>query len=112
MRACPRGRSSLQPIFDEITNDVLDRQVELLDARRVVGGHDERGIGEILELAARATQQRHDGDTAGPRRLRRAAHARTLAGGRMQDQRSEERRVGKECGSRWSPYHYKKYKYD
>src|SRR3989337_4296142 len=25
-------------------------------------------------------------------------------------QRSEERRVGKECRSRWSPYHYKKKK--
>src|SRR3712207_9208514 len=24
------------------------------------------------------------------------------------DSRSEERRVGKECRSRWSPYHYKK----
>src|SRR6267143_4405346 len=24
------------------------------------------------------------------------------------DGRSEERRVGKECRSRWSPYHYKK----
>src|SRR6266567_6033454 len=24
------------------------------------------------------------------------------------DTRSEERRVGKECRSRWSPYHYKK----
>ena len=24
------------------------------------------------------------------------------------DARSEERRVGKECRSRWSPYHYKK----
>ena len=23
----------------------------------------------------------------------------------MRDQRSEERRVGKECRSRWSPYH-------
>src|SRR6476619_7525673 len=26
--------------------------------------------------------------------------------------RSEERRVGKECRSRWSPYHQKKKKYD
>src|SRR5256885_16217418 len=26
----------------------------------------------------------------------------------VRDQRSEERRVGKECRSRWSPYHYKK----
>ena len=25
--------------------------------------------------------------------------------GRMTNQRSEERRVGKECRSRWSPYH-------
>ena len=24
---------------------------------------------------------------------------------RMRDERSEERRVGKECRSRWSPYH-------
>ena len=26
-------------------------------------------------------------------------------GGRMRIERSEERRVGKECRSRWSPYH-------
>ena len=26
-------------------------------------------------------------------------------GGRLQLDRSEERRVGKECRSRWSPYH-------
>src|SRR3712207_9033733 len=26
----------------------------------------------------------------------------------MPGKRSEERRVGKECRSRWSPYHYKK----
>ena len=29
----------------------------------------------------------------------------TLLSGRMPSQRSEERRVGKECRSRWSPYH-------
>src|SRR3712207_6939304 len=34
---------------------------------------------------------------ASPPRTRSARHAR-----------SEERRVGKECRSRWSPYHYKK----
>src|SRR5688572_33245009 len=28
--------------------------------------------------------------------------------GKGVDTRSEERRVGKECRSRWSPYHYKK----
>src|SRR6476620_11999711 len=34
-----------------------------------------------------------------------------LAAGRAA-QRSEERRVGKECRSRWSPYHYKKKRAD
>ena len=29
----------------------------------------------------------------------------TVVGNAMQDTRSEERRVGKECRSRWSPYH-------
>src|SRR5256885_5173026 len=28
-----------------------------------------------------------------------------LQGDRLEDDRSEERRVGKECRSRWSPYH-------
>ena len=37
------------------------------------------------------------GDRQGP------GHRRRLAGGRRS--RSEERRVGKECRSRWSPYH-------
>ena len=30
---------------------------------------------------------------------------RQLAGGKTKSERSEERRVGKECRSRWSPYH-------
>src|SRR3989454_9820221 len=29
----------------------------------------------------------------------------SVEGGRQFDRRSEERRVGKECRSRWSPYH-------
>ena len=28
-----------------------------------------------------------------------------LVDGQLRDTRSEERRVGKECRSRWSPYH-------
>ena len=37
----------------------------------------------------------------------RAGFARTALGGTPEgaDPRSEERRVGKECRSRWSPYH-------
>src|SRR2546422_11234239 len=34
-----------------------------------------------------------------------AAHERELERDYVQDNRSEERRVGKECRSRWSPYH-------
>ena len=32
-------------------------------------------------------------------------HPRNLIAGKFKDWRSEERRVGKECRSRWSPYH-------
>src|SRR5256884_9218266 len=32
-------------------------------------------------------------------------NAATLSGSRLVVNRSEERRVGKECRSRWSPYH-------
>ena len=30
---------------------------------------------------------------------------KTIDEGKVQEERSEERRVGKECRSRWSPYH-------
>src|SRR2546430_15163995 len=32
-------------------------------------------------------------------------YVKDLGSGRLTDSRSEERRVGKECRSRWSPYH-------
>src|SRR3712207_9502717 len=35
-------------------------------------------------------------------------HAKVTLGVAVRDLRSEERRVGKECRSRWSPYHSKK----
>src|SRR6476660_9986585 len=46
------------------------------------------------------------------RRLRKRARRQDDAGGdrtlRIRLDRSDERRVGKECRSRWSPYNYKK----
>src|ERR1051326_9603451 len=39
----------------------------------------------------------------GPPTKQTGAHA--LGGGQVMPDRSEERRVGKECRSRWSPYH-------
>src|SRR5690349_25137666 len=41
---------------------------------------------------------------------RRPKHLCQNARGAKFHSRSEERRVGKECRSRWSPYHYKKKK--
>src|SRR3712207_8206681 len=37
--------------------------------------------------------------------LRRLMHERDVYRGKVLSIRSEERRVGKECRSRWSPYH-------
>src|SRR3712207_9564580 len=44
----------------------------------------------------------------GARLLRQLAPALRLPARPARLGRSEERRVGKECRSRWSPYHYKK----
>ena len=38
-------------------------------------------------------------------RLGRKGFTAYLVGGGVRAERSEERRVGKECRSRWSPYH-------
>src|SRR5256886_8035815 len=45
------------------------------------------------------------GARRGRRRRRRSAPQGVVAHGSASDSRSEERRVGKECRSRWSPYH-------
>src|SRR2546422_1973517 len=59
--------------------------------------HDAAGIGETVECADRAL---HDLDAGETLRVDRIVFADTIA-----QARSEERRVGKECRSRWSPYH-------
>src|SRR2546427_4378159 len=41
----------------------------------------------------------------GPRRVKRCRHHPSLLDAVCPSIRSEERRVGKECRSRWSPYH-------
>src|SRR2546430_12238427 len=56
---------------------------------------DEKSVGHEL----RAEQPR---DQDVPDESENARHERHAAHGR---ERSEERRVGKECRSRWSPYH-------
>src|SRR3712207_9563747 len=63
-------------------------------ARPLRLGRDERGPRLLGGVRDPEDRQR------GPRRSRPHLHHRPG--------RSEERRVGKECRSRWSPYHYKK----
>src|SRR5256885_14375505 len=66
---------------------------------------EQLGQGQLAQLAgrqARAAFAQH-GLVALGQAADEAVRARDLAGG--DDLRSEERRVGKECRSRWSPYH-------
>src|SRR5271168_4769541 len=48
------------------------------------------------------------GPAYGLRRLATGSTGRSRSAGSGSRPRSEERRVGEECRSRWSPYHYKK----
>src|SRR5579859_67050 len=86
MRAYPRDRSSLQPILDDVTNHVLDREVQLLNARRVTRGDDQADVSDVLQLPASLPHERDHGHAARLCGLRRANHIGTLARGRMQDQ--------------------------
>src|SRR3712207_9226813 len=45
------------------------------------------------------------GDAVGNHLLTKEAMVDALKDNKVDDKRSEERRVGKECRSRWSPYH-------
>src|SRR3712207_7551124 len=66
--------------------DVRDRRVLLAGAPKDLGPR----VVQVSRVLAEA------GAEESPRAAESVAH------------RSEERRVGKECRSRWSPYHYKK----
>src|SRR3712207_1023918 len=66
------------------------------DARDVGRHLDATGEADASDLAQRRVRLLRR------RRVHAGAHTTTLRGAL---QRSEERRVGKECRSRWSPYH-------
>ena len=60
-------------------------------------------IGMVQMLPQDILDNGVDGDGDGRVDLKRSAPDALMSGGKML--RSEERRVGKECRSRWSPYH-------
>ena len=79
----------------ELTPQEL-REVEFRERWR---GYDPDDVDDFLERAAVALDELHD-------RLREYTERAMVAEQRLTGaDRSEERRVGKECRSRWSPYH-------
>jgi len=95
----------LSELGEDASPEELARAVQALgpEAAVVTGGHTEDGAdrffdGEQLELVEGPSHP--DGASHGSGCTHSSALAEREARGR-----SEERRVGKECRSRWSPYH-------
>src|SRR2546430_5292320 len=76
---------------DVCSSDLALKVIQRLDAKGVPSQQNRR----ILSI--------QNGKTEHPRKPRQECDAPSLP--RKQQHRSEERRVGKECRSRWSPYH-------
>src|SRR5256885_14065565 len=101
----------LRPVHRWVWGD-FDRRVRKLIAFAQVEGDGGRDILRAAEVTAdpllrrlyleHAIDELHHGDLF---RQRGAALLRTRATRSKTLFRSEERRVGKECRSRWSPYH-------
>src|SRR2546426_11935902 len=90
--------------------DAPDRLTDLVIRRRGAGRHADRErplrqprLATLLDLRP------HGPEANGPSRGVDAARVLDVEGGDFLladgGERSEERRVGKECRSRWSPYH-------
>src|SRR5256886_11571543 len=95
MRAVGHGFRAVAPDIDADEQE----QPHHVDEMPVPGGEFEAemlGRREMPEIGAdQAHGQEHGADQ----------HMEAVEAGRHEEGRSEERRVGKECRSRWSPYH-------
>src|SRR5688572_9541512 len=97
----PRGRNV---VIDKkwgaptITNDgvTIAKEIELEDSWENMGAQ------LVKEVATKTNDVAGDGTTTA------TVLAQALVKSGLRNVRSEERRVGKECRSRWSPYHQKK----
>ena len=99
------GLSSLQRLF-------LVAMLSLAAITAVIGvltrepGSGRRAAGPATTQAQAATTTATTATTTGPATTGPATRPiRPTPGNLLADGRSEERRVGKECRSRWSPYH-------
>src|SRR6184192_3375522 len=82
--AFPLPRSCVQPLLHHFADQVLDREVHLLDPRGVVRRHDQGHVGQLLEAAARLAQEAHDAHAAGLRRLRGTNHIGAFSARRVE----------------------------
>src|SRR3712207_2364202 len=64
-----------------------------------------RGWDEVAKTLERAASHYRDGEATGFENVAKYVTAELAYIVEMERMRSEERRVGKECRSRWSPYH-------
>src|SRR5256884_7544206 len=99
--ACARHQASVVLIGRNV------RKLEAVHAEIAAGGAPEASIAELdLERALAADYDRvADAVLERYGRLDGLLHNAALLGSLSPIERSEERRVGKECRSRWSPYH-------
>src|SRR6266550_6193729 len=113
----PRGEARRRELLDRVTDDLAVNGLVDFSLRRAAraAGTTHKvllyhfdGVDDLLGQAMLALRERRIGNAlaaAGKGRGRKTLAARVRA---MWPIRSEERRVGKECRSRWSPYHQKK----
>src|SRR2546421_2778756 len=83
------------------TRSDRDWSSDVCSSDLVAAEKDQSAVQSVVEPKARCIQGVLIGKTGAERRLPRLISARI----RIFGSRSEERRVGKECRSRWSPYH-------
>ena len=92
-RAAPRGADPCA-----VLREALERLVQ-------GGGGDALPRASLAVKRYLSVTEDRDLSTLGPRELEREVQSCPAADLRALLSRSEERRVGKECRSRWSPYH-------
>ena len=86
----------------KISKSITNRESASLDKYLQEIGHEELlSVDEEVELA----QKIRKGDRRALERLTKANLRFVVSVAKQYGIRSEERRVGKECRSRWSPYH-------
>ena len=108
----PRGAAT-RPTADQVRIALMDALTPWLPGARVLdlfAGAGAVGLEALSRAAAHATFVERDGRAVvalveNVRTLGVESRAHIVRGDVERELRSEERRVGKECRSRWSPYH-------